>query len=114
MTQEASFEAVTNREDWVQQIAVYDDAGALVDLTGASIIVAVYERRTNANVLLASTDAGNVVIDGPGVFKFTFPVTQMRGLDASRAYDLGCTVAINGETKQLLRASVPVLDGFVP
>jgi hypothetical protein len=111
---QAKFEPISNREDWVEQCKVFDLNGALFDLTGATIVLAVIERQSKQQKLLASTTAGTIVIQGLGVFEFTFPVGQMRGLDASKAYDVGCTILKNGRTRQYMIGMVPVIDGIVP
>ena len=38
----------------------------------------------------------------------------MHGLDASKQYKVGCTINLNGVTKQFFTGSVPVIDGIVP
>jgi len=111
---QAVFEPVSNREDWVEQCEVRDENNALVDLTGAVIVMAVRDRSTKTNLLNAKTADNTIVIQGPGLFQFTFPVSQMRGLDASKAYDIGCTIQLNGVTQQFFIGSVSVLDGIVP
>jgi hypothetical protein len=107
-------EAVSNREDWYDQVEVRDDDGELVDLTGATIVFAVREKGSNTVKLLARTADATITIPSTGVFQFTFSSTQMRGLVASRAYEVGCTVTHNGVLKQLFTATVPVIDGIVP
>jgi hypothetical protein len=111
---QATMEPVSNREDWVQQCEVRDEANDLVDLTGAVIVLAVRERKSQVQVLLAQTADSTIVVQALGIFQFTFTVAQMRGLDASRAYDLGCTILLNSVTSQFFIGSVPVLDGIVP
>lgn len=111
---QAVFEPVSNREDWINQCEVRDENNQLVDLTGANIVLAVRDRSTKNNLLNANTGNGSVVIQATGVFQFTFPLSQMRGLDASKAYDIGCTIQLNGATQQFFIGSVNVLDGIVP
>jgi hypothetical protein len=111
---QATMEPVSNREDWVQQCEVRDENNDLIDLSSAVIVLAVRDRKSKVQVLLAQTSDSTIVIQATGVFQFTFTESQMRGLDASRAYDLGCTLQLNGTTSQFFIGSVPVLDGIVP
>ena len=111
---QAVFEPVSNREDWIDQCEVRDDNNALVNLTGATIVIAVRDRTTKGNLLNAKTADGTIVIQGIGIFQFTFTVSQMRGLDASKSYEVGCTILLNGVTQQFFIGTVSVLDGIVP
>ena len=112
---QASFEPVSNREDWIQQCEVRNGTGALVDLTGSVIVLTVREHSTQQQKLLGQTSDGSVVIQGPGLFQFTFPLNQMHGLTASKAYDIGCTIKLSGgPTKQYFVGTVPIIDGIVP
>lgn len=112
--QTVQFEPVSNREDWIQQCKVFDTSGALSDLTGALIVLTVRERQTEVVKLQAQTSDGSIVIQGIGIFQFTFPSASMHGLDASKQYKVGCTINLNGVTKQFFTGSVPVIDGIVP
>jgi hypothetical protein len=105
---------ISNREEWTDNCEVRDQNNVLVDLSSASIVLAVQDRQTKVHVLLASTDDGNITIPGTGVFRWTFTETEMRGVDASRAYEIGCTLALNGTIHQLFIGTVNVLDGIVP
>lgn len=111
---ESHFEPVSNREDWVEQVEVRSEAGVLVDLSTAVIVMAVRERQSKQQKLLAQTSDSTITIDGVGFFTFTFPVSQMRGLDASKTYEIGCTIKLNGATQQFFIGTVPVIDGIVP
>jgi len=113
--QQVIIEPVSNRADWIDQVEVRDDdTDALVDLTGAVIVLAVRDRKAQQQRLLAQTGDSSIVIVGTGVFQFTFPVSAMRGMDVSRAYDVGCTIQLGGVTQQFFIGSVNVLDGIVP
>lgn len=111
---QATFEPVSNREDWIEQCEVRTEAGVLVDLSAAVIVMAVRERQSKQQKLLAQTADSTITIDATGIFTFTFTLAQMRGLDASKAYDMGCTIQLNGTTQQFFVGSVPVIDGVVP
>lgn len=110
----AVIDAVSNREDWIEQVEVRDVTNVLVDLSTATIVFAVRDKQTKAQLLLASTADGNITIVGTGVFQWEFTEEEMRGMDASRAYECGCTIALNGTTKQFFIGTVNVLDGIVP
>lgn len=108
------FEPVSNRADWVDQVEVRDgDTDDLVDLSAATIVLAVRDPSTKMVLLTAQTSNGTITIDGLGVFGFTFTVSQMRGLDAGKRYEVGCTIKIGGVTQQFFTGSVSVLEGIV-
>lgn len=110
----ANIEAISNREDWTDQVQIFED-NEVVDITGATIVLAVREKTSKTNKLLAQTGDGVTIDDGAnGLFSFSFPVASMRGMNASIAYEVGCTVELNGVTKQLFIGTVSVLDGIVP
>ena len=109
----ATFEPVTNREDWTDLVEVRDVDNELMDLSSATIVVAVAESDCDRVVLTASTDNGAVTIQGMGTFEFMFTKEQTRGLQAAHTYKVGCTIAINGTTRQLWIGSVPILHGIV-
>jgi hypothetical protein len=111
---QATFEPVSNREDWIQQCEVRNEDGELIDLTDAAIVMAVRDRQSRQQKLLAQTSDSTITIEATGIFTFSFSVTQMRGLDASKTYDMGCTIQLNGTVQQFFVGSVPVIDGIVP
>jgi hypothetical protein len=115
---------ISNRQDWIEQVEVFDEFNNLVDLTGADIVLALADKRpssawnTSASsttpLMLARTADGTIIIQGLGVFQFTFPVSLMRSLCASKQYEVGCTIQINGVIQQFFTGTVAVLDGIVP
>jgi hypothetical protein len=113
MSATVKFEAVSNREDWNDQVHVYVN-DALIDLTGAVVVLAVKDPRTRLQVLIAQTADGSITIPALGIIEFSFPVEQMRGLEASKRYEMFCTAVINGKTSQLFTGEVPIYDGGVP
>jgi len=113
------FEPVSNRADWIDQVQLYDsNTNQPVDLTGASVVLAVVDPRSHLQMLLAQTADGSIVIPGSpavGIFEFTFSAQQMRKFDAQRQYEVGCTVILpSGTVIQPFTGSVAVFDGLVP
>jgi hypothetical protein len=109
----AVFDPVSNREDWVNTSEVRDQDNNLVDLTTATIVVELRDKNAKRVLLSAKTADNTITIPSTGFFAWTFGVSQMRSLDASVAYEIGCTIQLNGITHQYFRGSVPVLDGIV-
>jgi hypothetical protein len=119
----ARFDTISNRQDWIDQCKVLNQDGQLVDLTGYDIVLAVQDRQHRNIVLMAQTEPppvdpahATLIIVSTGIFQFRFPVSQMRGVPAPRAYDLGCTLkqAGTGIVGQFCVGSVNVVEGFVP
>jgi hypothetical protein len=109
--------AASNRATWTFSIELTDpDTDLAIDLTGATIKVAVAEQQSKQALLTGSTGDGKVVIATPatgGAFTITFPLADMQTLEAG-LYDVGITVTLaNGTTYQLLVATLPVTDGIV-
>jgi hypothetical protein len=111
--QRAVFDPVSNREHWINMSEVRDQDDALVDLSAAVIKVALRDKESKRTLLHAEIGNG-VSIEGLGVFKHTFTDQQMRILDASFTYEVGCTIELDGIVQQFYIGSVPIIDGIVP
>lgn len=108
-----NFEAVTNREDWVDTFEVRDQNDALFDLSTATIVFSVRCKTSKREMLHAVVGAG-ITLGDLGFFTVTFTEQQMRGLSASLTYEVGCTIARDGNIKQYFTGQVPIMDGIVP
>jgi len=106
------FEPVSDREDWTDTCEVRDQSDVLVDLSTAVIVLCVASKSKTV-LMTASTTNGKVTIVSTGIFTFTFTKAEMRGLDASVAYDVGCTIELNSVTRQYFVGKVSVLHGIV-
>jgi hypothetical protein len=107
------FEPVSDREDWIDTCEVRDQSDVLVDLSAATIVLAVKDKTSKRVLLTASTTNGKIAIVSTGIFTFTFTKAEMRGLNASIAYDVGCTIELNSVTRQFFTGKVPVIHGIV-
>ena len=104
---------IANQEDWKLIVEIDDEAtGEPIDLTGATIAFEVRDPRSRGIVLSASTGNGKISILDVGVFQVLFIRGEMQGL-AAQNYEVGCVLTINGEARQYLIGTVPVLDGVV-
>ena len=113
-----SLGAVSNRETWSFSMTLRDDdTGILVDLTGASLVIAVRDQQSSQPTLNGSTSDGKIVIGSPatnGTFTVTFPVTDMANLVGDNHYDVGLVVTLAGGTAhQIIKATLAVIDGVV-
>ena len=109
-----SLPAVSNRETWSLTVTVTDDAGAAVNLTGATITVGVREPEsllpiatyTTPSTQLAITDAVN------GVFALNVDLDQTTYPPGM--YEVGVIVKLATSVKrQLVVATLPVVEGVV-
>lgn len=112
MTQRIDFEPITNREDWIDQFEVRDVSNALVDLSAASINLSVRDK-TSKRVHLHAEVGSGITVDGLGLFTVSFLVGQMRSLDASLTYEVGCVIKRGNSTQQYFTGVIPVMDGIV-
>lgn len=114
MAYQGVLESVTNREDWVVPVEVTDpDSGDPIDITAATITLAVRDQKTKTQALEATVGDGITITDGPGgTFQWAFTESQMHGLCAT-TYDVGLVIEINAVKTQLFVGTVPVLDGIV-
>ena len=104
---------VSNREDWTLVVEADDaDTGEPLALAGAAIVLEVRDPRTRAIVLSATSANGKISVVDTGVFQVAFARAELQSLSAQN-YDLGCILTLNGETKQFIIGTVPVLDGVV-
>jgi|GEM_PF-3300275 len=101
------------QEDWKLIVEIDDeDTGEALDLTGATIVFEVRDPKSRGIVLSATSSNGKISIIDTGVFQVLFARSEMQGV-AAQNYDVGCILTINGETKQYIIGTVPVLDGVV-
>jgi hypothetical protein len=108
-----SLAATSNREDCKIVVAAEDaTTGDAFDLTGATIACELRDRETRAIVLSATTANGGVTFLDAFTVEIAFARATMQGL-AEGHYDIGCTVTLNGETRQVILGTLPVLDGVV-
>lgn len=110
---EATFVA-TNREDWIEDGALYDTNNAPIDLTSAGLTFAVNDR-CGVQRLLATVGDGISLItcDGNNEFEISFTSGTMRNLEPA-VYNVGLTVTLNSVVTQLLVGTVEIIDGVVP
>lgn len=101
--------AASNRADLKFTVELVDPAtDDFVDLTGATIKVAIREQEALMSLLTGST-----TITGDGTFDVDFALADMATLKAG-FYDIGITVLLaTGVTYQLLAGVLPVADGVV-
>jgi hypothetical protein len=98
--------AVSNREDYSEAWQALDEDGTAIDLTGATIVYEFRHPETKA------ATAATVVISTT-TFTATIPVATMRGLCASKEFDVGCTIEQDDVTTQFFVGTIPIIDGVV-
>ncbi len=109
--------AASNRADFTFTTELVDpDTGDAVDLTGATITVAIREQNAQQACLTASTGNGKVTINSPatdGAFVTAFSPADMKTLRAGQ-YDIGILALLNtGITYQVLAGNLPIIDGVI-
>ena len=87
------------------------DTGSPIDLAGSSIVVEARDEY-RCVVLSATTGNGKITIIDTGVFRINVPPAETQAL-RSGSYEVGATITINGESRQLIIGTIPVMDGVV-
>ena len=109
--------AASNRARWTFQVELTDPETDLpVDLTGATIELAVRDQQCKMPLLTGSTIDGKITITAPataGAGTVLFNKTDMSTL-ADGMFDVGMRVTLaSGADFQLIVATLPVIDGVV-
>lgn len=108
--------AQSNRSDWRFSFELVDtDTDDTVDLTGATIKIAVRATDSALPILAGTSSDGHITVATPtnGIFAVAFSALEMSVLNAG-TYDVGITALLNtGITYQLAAMTLPVVDGVV-
>lgn len=113
-----SFGAASNRAAWSFSIELTDpdNDNEPVDLTGATIEIAISEKQAELPLISGSTTDGKVVVASPateGIAEITFPRSDMQRLDAGQ-YDVGIVVTLaSSDPVQLAKGNLAVIHGVV-
>lgn len=112
-----SLAAASNRADWKFSVELIDPTtNAAVDLTGATIKIALRPDSQTSPILQGTNSDGHITISATptdGTFIVQFSPTEMSSLIAG-SYDVGMTIKLtDGITYPLIAASLPVIDNVV-
>ncbi len=105
-----SLGTVSNRETWNQSIDVVDESGDDIDISTATITLAV-RKQGDTSPILTATNGSGITIASPA-FTWNFTVSQTNQLCAGN-YEVGVTILITGTTTQLIVGNVIIVDGIV-
>ena len=109
--------AASNRADWKFQVVLIDPlTNAAIDLTGATIKIAVRPDSQVSPLLQGTNSDGHITVTAPatlGTFVVQFSPSEMSALIAG-SYDVGMTIKLaDGITYPLIAAELPVIDNVV-
>jgi hypothetical protein len=106
--------AASNRADLLFDVELIDPAtNDFVDLTGATISVALRLTSQSVPTLTGSNSDGHCTVTGDGTFRTHFTRAEMTTMPPGDA-DIGITVTLaDGITYQLFAGQLPVVDGVV-
>lgn len=108
-----ALDPMSNKTGWLADFEIDDaDTGAPVDLKGASIVVEARDPATGCIVLSATTANGRIAITDTGTFRVNVAAGETHCLGAG-TYEVGATITLNGESRQLIIGTLPVMDGVV-
>ena len=101
----------SNREDWQITGALVDDDGALVTLTGSTIVFYLTEQGSPSTaVLTGTTTDGEITIPTTTSFQVDFAVDDVTSLVAG-TYDAYLRITISDVTTQLIAGTMQVVEG---
>lgn len=104
---------ISNKTGWRAEYEIDDaDTGAPIDLAGASIVIEARDECTGWIAISATTGNGKITIVDTGVFQVNVPPAETQCLHAG-TYVVGATITLNGESRQLIIGTLPVMDGVV-
>jgi len=112
-----SFGTASNRGDWRFSIGFDDEeTGEPLDLTGASIEIAIAEKDATTPTITGNTSDDVVEISTPasaGEATFVFPRALMQRLEAGH-FDVGIVVTLaDGEAIPVAKGNVAIIHGVV-
>lgn len=105
--------ATSNQADWIVDYELNDPVtGDPIDLTGASIFVALRDGETRGTLLSGVVGSG-VTITGAaaGTFTSQFTPAQMRSVPPGEHEVFVRVTLASGLTEQLIAGMLPVIDG---
>jgi hypothetical protein len=121
----------SNRADWQDSFEVVDsETGDLIDISGCRITMTVRKLERNPNyrgdgfygsfydnaipvgvVLTGSTDTGEIVVVGLGVFQWLYPMNRL-GVMSQGDYQVGVRISQVGRIEQLMISVVNFYEGL--
>ncbi len=108
-----TLDPISNKAGWRADFELDDaDAGGPIDIGGASIVIEVRDPRSGLLALSATTGNGKVTILDTGVFEIDVAPAETQRLGAG-TYEVGATITLNGESRQLIIGTLPIMDGVV-
>jgi hypothetical protein len=114
MAYTGSLPPTSNRETWQLVITLTDpDTNTAPDLTGATATMGLRPDEQSLCLLTGSTSDGHLTIDADaGTLTILFSDTEMKSLSPGE-YDIGVMLTVDGQTHQLIAATLPVIDGVI-
>lgn len=105
-----SLGTITNAQTWERSIQVFDaDTGAEIDLTGATISIAVRRKGSKTPEFTGDTSDGKVTI-ATSTFTWRFDVDEGISDLCDGLHEVGVTILYAGDTYQFVLADLTVKD----
>jgi hypothetical protein len=112
MSNEIKIGPVSNRADYSESWQAFDEDGAAIDLTGATIVLEIVDpKRSSSSLISATTDNGKITISTT-TFTVAIARSELAELDPQN-YRVGCTIKQDDFTEQFFVGDFPVYDGVV-
>jgi hypothetical protein len=112
MASQVTLEPLSTKEDYIEEFEAFDENGAAVDLTAATIVFAVVDKNSKSPILSASTDDGKITVSTT-VATVTIPQSEIDSVDP-KDYAVGCVITLNSVPKQFFIGTISIYDGLVP
>lgn len=106
------FDAVTNRETWIDRVEVTDEHGIPFDLSSSSPRLELRYQPSGSTALFAVDGDGQLNTRDGGIIEWIFDAARMRQLRPG-LYHVGLVATIEGVTRQILTGTIEIQDGYV-
>lgn len=103
---------ISAKAGWTETLDIRDEeTGEPIDLTGCTVTVTIEDGLCNGTSVVGGTTTGQVTLPSLGLIEIVLPPSSFTNLDPGPCR-VGITVSRDGETTQLLMATLVVEEGL--
>lgn len=115
MASQVTLAPLSNKEDYIESFEAFDENGAAIDLTTATIVFAIKDAEGSSPMLSASTGDGKITVSTT-VATVAIPQSEISGAVrwGGKVYQVGCVITLNNVPRQFFIGTIQIYDGVVP